>query len=402
MKATGIIVEYNPFHNGHLYHINESKRTTNADCIVAIMSGPFLQRGEPAIIDKFTRTETALKNGADIVIELPFSFAVQSSKYFAQGAIDTLKNLFVDTICFGSEIGKIEPFIEAAQNRITNKIVYNQLLKEQLDSGVSYPSAHTHALEALNMINDSLDLRLPNNILGFSYTNHILKTRAPIDITTIKRINADYHEQEIKSSIASATSIRKVLLNTEKISLSTKASFPEDTFHQLADYKSKTGMWHTLESYFPYLHTIVLRASLDNLRSIHGMDEGLEYKLKETVQQANSIDHWIQLMKSKRYTWTRIQRLFIHLLTNSTKEEIKTAHESSVTSIRLLGMTTTGQKYLNLHKKQMSLPIVTNYRKNQDLITQLNERASLLYYEPLSIAAKRERFKLELTGPIRM
>src|SRR5690625_4231792 len=141
MKACGLVVEYNPLHNGHLHHIEAAKEKSNADCIIAVMSGPFLQRGEPAIIDKFHRTRAALAAGADIIIELPYAYAVQSSELFAKGAIHTLHQIGVNSICFGSEVGKIEPFIQTVHTLQTTLTDYNRVVKAYLDKGHAFPQA---------------------------------------------------------------------------------------------------------------------------------------------------------------------------------------------------------------------------------------------------------------------
>lgn len=399
MKATGIVVEYNPFHNGHLYHVDQSRKATGADCVIAVMSGQFLQRGEPAIIDKFFRTKMALANGIDILVELPYPFAVQSSHYFAMGAIDTLANLFVDSIVFGSESGDIAPFYQYVNERTSQKDFYNKLVKKALDLGKSYPEANDFAFKHLN-IGTQLDLSLPNNILGRSYVERIVTNHPHIEALTIQRKDNQYHDETINSHIASATSIRKELFNNDQPDKKVTNSLPQESILLLNKYYQKAGQWHHLESYFHYLRFCVLRMDLSELKEIHGVDEGLEYKLKETVQQAQSMKEWLLLMKSKRYTWTRLQRMFIHILTNTKKSEINNIHRTGVQSIRLLGMSQVGRSYLNQYKKQLSIPIIGSIQQFSDDLLTIEERVSHSYYSILNPAIQRSLFKAELKGPI--
>lgn len=400
MKATGLVVEYNPFHNGHLYHATQAKNITNADCVIAVMSGQFLQRGEPAIVDKFYRTKMALTNGVDIVVELPFPFAVQSSHYFAMGAIDTLANLFVDSICFGSESGKVTPFIKYNLKRKENEIKYNSLVQRALNSGCSYPEANEFAFKTLDLGNEELDLTLPNNILGRSYVERIINHHPQINPLTIGRKDNHYHDETISGQIASATSIRKAIIKENQLDEDISASMPKESVHFLNEYYHITNQWHLLESYFQYLRFCVLRMSHEELESIHGVDEGLEFKLKDTVQKVHNMQDWLTLMKSKRYTWTRLQRMFVHILTNTKKHEIYKAHDDGIQYIRLLGLSNTGRYYLNQYKKQLAIPLISSIQQLQNDILTIEERASHCYYSILDPSIQRSLFIEELRGPI--
>src|SRR5690625_1460837 len=238
MNACGLVVEYNPFHNGHLYHVNEARKVSNAQIIVAVMSGSFLQRGEPAIIDKFHRTKAALQAGVDIVIELPYPYAVQSSELFAKGAILSLQQLGVTSICFGSESGNITDFINGINQLQQNKTLFDQTIKSYVAKGYSYPKATSYAYEAIGM--EHVNLIKPNNILGYNYVKTIVENNFQIKPLTIRRIHNDYHEQHIGSEIASATSIRKEILEndiTEKII----TTVPNTSLQQLQQYKNSAS-----------------------------------------------------------------------------------------------------------------------------------------------------------------
>lgn len=217
LKAVGLVVEYNPFHNGHLYHLEASKTASEADAVIAVMSGNFLQRGEPALVSKWARTKMALKQGADLVIELPYAYATQKAETFADGAISILEALGCSSVCFGSENGEISPFLETAELLNSHHAEYQQLVKQFMKEGMSYPSAQTSAFLALETDSRPLDLSLPNNILGFQYVRAIQKQKASIRPLTIKRTAAGYHDEDFNSSpIASATSIRKALFQMNR------------------------------------------------------------------------------------------------------------------------------------------------------------------------------------------
>jgi len=217
MKVLGIVVEYNPFHNGHLYHLQASRASCRADCVVGVMSGNFTQRGEPAIINKWARTEMALLNGVDLVIELPCAYAMASAEYFAFGAVKLLDSLgAVDTLCFGSESGNIQKLAEVASILADEPILYKQALKTSLASGKSFPAARQEALS--NYLNSLLGrdylsdaITSPNNILGIEYLKALIKLNSKIVPISIERKGSGYHSLELSGEICSATAIRKTL-----------------------------------------------------------------------------------------------------------------------------------------------------------------------------------------------
>ncbi|WP_047984570.1 nucleotidyltransferase [Ornithinibacillus californiensis] len=403
MNACGLIVEYNPFHNGHAYHISKAKSKTAADCMIAVMSGSFLQRGEPAVIDKFHRARAALHSGIDIVVELPYVYAVQSSHLFAKGSVLTLHELGVNSICFGSESGNIQDFIHGYERYMNNKTLYQDSLKHWLKAGKSYPNAGKLAYEAIGLTNGEMDLSKPNNILGFSYVKTILDNELAIEPVTIKRKNSDYHDTEITGSIASATSIRKQLLEHKMNIQELDHTMPNATINELQNYQERATTLHHWESYFPLLHYRVLTMKMEDLASIHGVEEGLEYRIKKTAKDATSFYNWVGAIKTKRYTWTRIQRVFVNLLTNTTKQDIESlTYSKSVPYVRLLGMTEKGQEYINSRKKEMEIPIYSKLSGNLHPLLELEERATDAYYSILPTVNRYTLKKQELKGPVRI
>ncbi|HEX6594827.1 MAG TPA: nucleotidyltransferase [Bacillota bacterium] len=400
MNACGLVVEYNPLHNGHVYHIKQAQKISRADCMIAVMSGSFLQRGEPAIVDKFQRTKAALASGIDIVLELPYPFAVQSSRWFATGAIKTLHEIGVKAICFGSESGEITDFTTSYQLLTTKRHEYDNTLKDYLNKGYSYPQASKYAYQKIGLTDDTMDLSKPNNILGLSYVKAILNNNYPITPLTIKRIQNNYHDSMITNSIASATSIRKKLLETNNLR-NVIDTIPPVMTEQLQNYKLATSLWHQWDNYFNLIHYRIMTMSAGELRTIQGVDEGLEHRIKKTAKKAASFHTWVQAMKTKRYTWNRIQRIFTHILTNTKKEEINHIHNrSSLPYVRLLGMTKKGQAYLNQQKKNMNVPIVSSLQRTMDPMLMIEERSTYAYYSICPRSVKDKLYKQELQLPI--
>ncbi|MUV36237.1 UPF0348 protein [Lentibacillus sp. JNUCC-1] len=401
MKTCGLVVEYNPFHNGHVHHINQSRQTSEADCIIAVMSGSFLQRGEPAIIDKFHRAKAALLSGADIILELPYVYAVQGSNFFADGAVRVLNEIGVDSICFGSESGDISRFLYAYHQLEAHQNVFSKTLTAGLDEGLSYPSASKYAYLAAGIDPSKLDLSKPNNILGFSYVKSIMALNNGIRPLTIKRIKNDYHDADIRHAIASATSIRQELLKHEHISDAVQHALPDAMYEMLLDYQMKTNIWHTWEHYFPYLKYKVITMSPMELAEIQGVDEGLEHRIKKTAKTAVSFNDWVARIKTKRYTWTRLQRMFVHILTGTKKKTAaRFLQDTQAPYVRLLGMTPTGRTYLSKQKKKMSIPLISRMPDLNHEMLDIEERAQDVYYSILEPNVHTALFQQELKGPI--
>lgn len=395
MKACGVIVEYNPFHNGHKYHVNQAKKVSQADCIIAVMSGPFLQRGEPAIIDKFHRAKAALTAGVDLVLELPYMYAVQSSENFGKGAVMTLNEIGVSSICFGSESGKVDDFVDSYQMLKNHEVQFDKAVQFHLNKGHSFPKASHLSYEEIGL--KQIDMFKPNNILGFSYVKTILNHNMNIKPLTIKRLQNDFHDKEITHHIASATSIRESL-TTEGLTDKVSKTFPDQTLTILDKYKQQTGTWHSWDDYFPFLLYRIMTMSADQLRCIQGVDEGLEHRIKRVAEKADSFTNLMERMKTKRYTWTRLQRMFTHILTHTLKDDYDAMHDQTVPYIRLLGMTSTGQQYLNSIKKDINIPLITQLTRNHQLA--IDEKASRTYYTILTSDKQREMFHQEISQPI--
>ncbi|MFA7688972.1 MAG: nucleotidyltransferase, partial [Bacilli bacterium] len=359
MNTIGIICEYNPFHNGHLYHINKIKELYPNHTIICVLGGEFMQRGEISVLNKCDKTDIALNYGIDLVIELPFIFASQSADLFAKGAIQILKTLKVDKLVFGSESNDINNLINLAKNQINNN-QYNKLVKKYMDEGVNYPTASNKALKDMN--NKAIDT--PNDILGLAYIKQIIIQKADIKPITIKRIN-DYHDLNLKDRITSASSIRKALKKGKNI----KKYIPKLTYQ----YLNKIELPNE-EKYFQLLKYKIL--SDNNLSQYQTVDEGIENRIKKYILSSNNIDELIERIKTKRYTHNKINRMLAHILVGFTKEEAKS---NNIKYIRILGFNKKGQKYLNSIKKEIEVPIITNYSNIKDNLLDIDERANNIY-----------------------
>ncbi|MGG3466556.1 nucleotidyltransferase [Neobacillus pocheonensis] len=359
MKAVGLIVEYNPFHNGHAYHLQAAKEAAGADVVIAVMSGNFLQRGEPALVSKWYRTRMALLNGVDLVFELPYRFAVQKAETFANGAVSILDAAGCESLCFGSESGDISSFLQTIHFLEENQKSYDENIKQFIHTGVSYPKAMALAFQHLSDSEKFLDLAKPNNILGFQYIKAIHKQKSSIKPLTVQRKNADYHDEHFASeTIASATSIRKAIFAGDDNNIDISQFIPIPTKHLLIEYIQKFGMFHHWESYWNYLQFRLIQCTPEQLREIYEVEEGLENRLIAAALESDNFQDFMQKIKTKRYTWTRLQRLCIHILTNTCKSDMAGLPEKA-DYLRLLGMTSTGKEYLNKMKKQFSLPLVS-------------------------------------------
>jgi predicted nucleotidyltransferase len=378
MKAAGVIVEYNPFHNGHLHHLSETRKRTNADLIIAVMSGNFLQRGEPAIVSKWSRTKMALTSGADIVIELPYSFATQHAEIFAQGAVTLLDAMKCAAFCFGSESGNINAFEETVQYLHDHDKQYNAFVQEYVKMGMSYPSALSKAFQSLDTDRSLVDLSLPNNILGYHYIKACHSIGSDMKAYTLGRKNANYHDENFTDeTIASATSIRKELKKREGNVLSVNSFIPQATMDEMKVYQDTYGILHDWERYFHLLKYKILSSSNEQLSRIYEIEEGIENRFKVAARSALSFQEFMKTVKTKRYTWTRLQRMALHILTNTTKKDMDSCLQPKY--IRLLGMTSAGRQYLNLHKKELSLPLISKLGSADQQEIALDIKAAEIY-----------------------
>ena len=358
MRVIGIICEYNPFHLGHLHQIKKIKETIPDSLIICIFNGTFMQRGEVSIINKWDKTRICLEYGIDMVVELPFVFATQSSDIFAHGALKILNNLHVDTLVFGSESNNVEILKTLAMTQINNEAFDNKV-REYLDKGVNYPTALSKTLEVITKYR----IKEPNDILAVSYIKEIIKNNYSIEPVAIKRTN-DYHGEIISGDIINASLIRKMLTNGNDVS----KYVPRATLKYLNDIPSK-------DKYYSLLKYQIIN-NIDNLDSFQTVDEGLNNLIKKNIYNANNLNELISSIKTKRYTYNRLNRMFTHILTNFKKEDNRGLE---INYVRLLGFNKKGRSYLNKIKKDMEISVVTGYKGINDKIFNIEKRVSYIY-----------------------
>ncbi|EOP93227.1 nucleotidyltransferase [Bacillus cereus] len=384
--------------------MQQTKKLTQSDIIIAVMSGPFLQRGEPALISKWYRTKMALANGVDLVVELPYVFATQKAETFANGAISILNALRVSEICFGSEDGQIENFYNTISVQKNEEETFNYLVKQFMDAGNSYAKATSDAFSHILTSEKNIDMSQPNNILGFQYMKAILSQNSSIQTQTIKRFASHYHDETFNDQhIASATSIRKQLFSEEGSFTTIKPFLPQATTSLLANYKQNYGILHNWEQYFSFFKYRLMTMSPGDLRHIYEIEEGLEHRILSKIQNSSSFYSFMEALKTKRYTWTRLQRACTHILTNTTKEEIRSANiEQHAPYIRLLGMSQKGQTYLSKNKKKIELPILTHTKTFDHAALDIEKKANSVYFSIMHEPLRTQLLKQDITHhPIR-
>lgn len=399
MKAVGVIVEYNPFHNGHAFHLQAARDATGADIVIAVMSGNFLQRGEPALVSKWYRTKMALLNGVDIVIELPYQFATQKAETFANGAVSILDAIGCDSLCFGSESGDLSSFLETIDFFDKQKEQLDLHIKNNIKTGISYPKALSISFQALSSTEKNVNLAKPNNILGYHYIKALQQQSSSVKPFTVKRKNANYHDEHFATeTIASATSIRKALFSTSQDAATIEQYVPAPTSQLLKEYINEYGTFHEWENYWPYLQFRLLQCQPQELKEIYEVEEGLEHRLIAAALEASSFQDFMKKIKTKRYTWTRLQRLCVHVLTNTKKIEMQRFSEKA-SYLRLLGMTRDGKEYLNKQKTHLSLPLIAKlsaFKSNEIL---LDIKAARIYTLGTSGPSTAKPFNLEFKQP---
>lgn len=398
MRSVGIVAEYNPFHNGHYFHLNQSKEVSESEVAIVAMSGNFLQRGEPAIVSKWTRTKMALLAGADIIVEIPYAFAVQKAEIFAFGSVYLLDALKCSSICFGSESGSIDPFFHTVELLKEQEEKYNQKIRFYIKQGVSYPKALALAYAELEKNKDSVDLSRPNNILGYHYISAADKLNSNMQFFTVKRNTAEHDDETIHDDqIASATSIRKLIKEEGNLNR-IRPYVPESTFTEMDGYYHTYGHFHDWEDYWPYLQYRLATMGEAELNQMYDIEEGLPYRLQKAAQTAESFQSFMEMAKTKRYTWTRLQRICVHALTNTSRADIHSAGEAPG-YIRLLGMSAKGREYLNKVKKDLSLPLVSTISSFPQDMLALDRKAALVYSQALKEPARKDLLSLEYAQP---
>ena len=359
MNITGIITEYNPFHNGHKFHLEESKKQTKSDGTICIMSGNFVQRGGPAIIDKWKRTEMALSNGVDLIIELPTFYAVSSAEFFAKGAVSILNSLnIVNNLFFGSEIGDAKALSKIAKVLVSEDERFQNILKENLSLGLTFAKAREKSLiEYLNSSEINNIITSSNNILGIEYIKAILKLNSSINPVALKREGSNYNDKSLSQTFSSATSIREVLKNTSNIE-DLKNIIPLESYEVFSKLQEQDYRFTFEEEMFKYIK-YKIQTNCVNFNNLYEVTEGLDNKIIKEISSSNSLHEFILKIKSKRYTYSKISRILTHIYLGLDNDDFKDIANKNNLYVRVLGFNKTGREILSLIKANSSIPLIT-------------------------------------------
>ena len=362
MKTIGIVSEYNPFHNGHKYHIQAAREEFGGDCIVSIMSGSFVQRGDAAIFDKWSRTEMALHNGVDLVLELPFVYSCQPAEIFSFGAINILNNLgIIDGICFGSELGSADALSEIAKLLLNEPEDFSKLVKLYLSKGYTYPKSISLALGEYYQDNEAINPDIwenPNNILGIEYIKSIMLLKSPMESYTIKRVANQHNDVAITQAIASATAVRQEL---KGFGLSDKfqTALPTASFDIIkANITAGKGPIF-MEDFGDMLLYKLRMMTAEQISEYISVNEGLEHRVKKAAARSSSMEELIEAIKTKRYTRAFIQRLLCHILMDLKWSESKAFKQLGAPSYcRVLGFNDIGKQLLKKINDTTQYPVI--------------------------------------------
>ena len=376
-KVLGIIAEYNPFHNGHLYHLEASKKLTGTDYTVAIISGNFTQRGSTSIVDKWSKTKMALENGIDLVIELPILYSISSAENFADGAIKILNSLgIVDYLSFGAETSDISILNNIANILYSEPEEYKKLLSIELEKGLSFPKARENALldyiKSNILENNKSDfenyrkvLSSPNNILGIEYLKALKKYKSLIKPVCISRFKVEYNSSNFSENIASATAIRELIKNKNFDAI--KTVIPLESSSVLMDCINSGCVVPDLNCFEKEIIYTLRKMSIEEIANIPDVSEGLEFSIKKAANSCNNINEFLDIVKSKRYTITRLQRILLYTLLGISKEDMQLSKKVEKPYIRVIGFNDNGKKLVSeIATKNPELKLITSIKKFVD------------------------------------
>ncbi len=406
MNVTGIVAEYNPFHNGHAYQIREAKKGTDCDYCVAVISGDFVQRGEVAVFSKYLRAKMALLSGADLVLEIPSVFAVSSAEDFAAGSVALLDHLGVVThLCFGSELGESDNFMKAAKILEKEPAAFSEKLKEGLQNGFSWPQARAFALNTqLSYDEGSKDsseiaslLETPNNLLGVEYCKALLRRNSSIIPVTIKRKGNGYHSEELKGEMASASAIRKGIFSMDGADPSFLSQVPKEI--QSLFQEERPLQANDLSELLNY-RLLTLNRDHIPFSGFADVSNDLSDRLEHLLYHQGSFEERIFQLKTRQYTYTRISRCLLHILLGITDEMVSAGKEADYAPYaRILGFRKDKAALLGKIKKHTRIPLVT---KTADASRMLSGTAKILFEQDLYASHVRQSLLTAKTGqPVR-
>jgi predicted nucleotidyltransferase len=347
MNNIGIISEFNPFHRGHEYLLKKVREKYKPDCIVIIMSGNFVQRGDLAAIDKWRRAQAAIKGGGNIVLELPLPYAVQNAEMFAQGALGILSKMDVDSICFGTESENLDDIIKISEILSNETLEFKSMLKKNLNMGYSYPKSLSLALDK-----DIEEMFTPNNILGIEYVKTIIKNNYKIQALNIQRVGSSYNTNIMEGTYSSASAIRKTIHDNNNSDISN--SVPSYSYDEIMSFLNIHGKFNSLENCYRLVQYKILTSSHNDLLNIYDMKEGIENRLVKNIGLHSNLDEFIKTVKSKRFTYSRIQRILLSTLLNLTNDFYQSLKIKNINCVKVLSFDEKGQNFMKNNKKRIT------------------------------------------------
>lgn len=387
MKVVGLITEYNPFHNGHLYHMQKAKEITGADAALVLMSGDYVQRGAPAVMPKHLRAEIALGAGVPVILELPVCFACGSAEYFAAGAISLFEKLgCIDAVCFGSECGDLDILTRIAQVTADEPEAYRRALQEALRSGMSFPRARQSALKAY-LKDDRIDavISQPNNILGIEYIKALYQKKSPIEIYTIKRMVSGYHDDCLtRQGYSSASAIRKLLAHAgNSLHMESAGPFDEPALSEvlcrLEDQVPPSCirlLEETHRSRYPvYANDFsllikykLLTETAESLMQYMDVNEELARRILRHANDFTTFEQFCDLLKTRDVTHTRISRCLFHILLGITADNLQEYRKEGFSQYaRILGFRKDSTHILSYLKRHSAVPLITKLTQTAGL-----------------------------------
>ncbi len=373
MNICGIVAEYNPFHNGHLYQLKKAKELSNADYTIIIMGGNFMQRGTPAVLDKYTRAKVALSCGADLVLELPSYYSTGSAEYFALGAISLLDKLGAVThMCFGSECGDVDLLQKIAGILLDESPEFQECLQSYLRGGSTYPSARTAALTKIapELSADISVLNSPNNILGIEYLKNIRKLNSSIIPLTTRRYGSGYHDMRLGINQSSATALRQALWSGVPIT-ELSSQLPEESFNILDEYLQNNELLH-LNDFSEILYYKLLADRDRGYTDYVDVSQALSDRISNNLYNFDGYEAFCDLLKTKEITYSRISRCLYHILLNMRKDDLDNyINNLGITPYaRVLGFRKESSAIFAELDKSTSIPLVTKLADASQILSE--------------------------------
>lgn len=379
-KRIGIIAEYNPFHNGHLYQIQKAKELTGADTVIAVMSGNFTQRGDTSLINKFEKAKIALQNEVDMVIELPTIYSISSAENFALGGIKILNEIGnIDYLVFGIEEENLEKLQAIADVLVNEDDEFKRNIKEELNKGNSYPKAREIALKKV-LLSENVEniMQKPNNILAIEYLKALKTTNSKIKPIAIKRKNTMHNDENINENYASGTYIRKLFIENNFNEI--RKVVPKYTYERLLELKNQGAYVSSINDFSDIVIYKIRTMTKEEISQIADVNEGLENIIKLASTTCKTIDEIVEKVSTKRYTKTRISRILTYILLDITKSEIEQSKNANP-YIRVLGINKKCEGILKTINNDKLITSLKKFEENngENQLLNIDKKATEIY-----------------------